>query len=403
MNEEKMMILKMLKESKISEEEAMKLLDALEKKKDEKYFEDKADETLEGKFDKFGEKIEKIGEDLSEGANSLTDKIMDIVDSFIDKGSFTNILGNHEIKNEILELEINDIEKPILDIKNLNGSIDLNPWSKDYIYVKAICYFKKNKISIDEKIMDLRKEENKVILEPLFDSNIGVNLDISVPLQFYNEIKLMTSNGKINIYDLKAENISSNTTNGSITLNNIDTKYNVDLNTKNGRIILKDIKCNKLNLITKNASINLDAINCEKGTLTSQNGKIILKDAKLSMTDITTSNSPIKIEDSTIDYLFVKTSNGKIDINNLDIESLKEVKLSTSNSGIYIYLNDFYKSYHIDASTTNSNINLNLPKLVYDYNNKNKNIKAHKEGISDNEVIFNLHTTNGIIEINKKD
>ncbi|MBS4534403.1 DUF4097 family beta strand repeat protein [Clostridium sp. D2Q-14] len=407
MNEEKMMILRMLKEGKISEEEAFKLLDVLEKKEDEKDFEAKLNKNLEEKFNKFGEnfgeKVGKIGEDLSDGASSLTDKIMDMVDSFMDKGGFTNILGSHDTKNEILELEVNDIENPVLDIKGINGNINLNPWSKDYVYVKAICYIKKNKISTDENIMDLRKEKNKIILKPLFNSNIGVKLDISVPLQYYNEINLITSNGKINIYDLKAENIISNTTNGSITLNSITSKNTIDLNTKNGRITLKDIKNNDLNIITKNTSINLDNVTCEKGTLISQNGKINLNNSTIDTIDINTSNSPIKVENSNIAYLFGKTSNGKVDIKNLDITTLKETKINTSNSGIYIYLKDFYKDYNISASTTNSKINLNLPQLVYDYNDKNKSIKAHKEGSSNNPVVFDLHTTNRNIEFNKKD
>ncbi|MBS4536981.1 DUF4097 family beta strand repeat protein [Clostridium sp. D2Q-11] len=423
MSDEKIMILKMLKEGKISEEEAAKLLDALEYKNISKDFKeektnpqdnheweenfeakmDKLGKKLENKFDKFGEnfgeKMGKMGEDLSDGAGSLTDKIMDVVDSFMDKGGFTNILGNYETKNESLEIDVNDIKNPVLDIKSINGNINLNPWSKDYIYVEAICYLKKNKISPDQKIMELRKEDNKIILEPLFDSNIGVKLDISVPVKIYNEIKVITTNGKINIYDLKAENISSNTTNGSINLNDLTATYTIDSVTKNGRIILKDTKCNKINAITKNASIQVEDTVSDEGILVSKNGKIILKNNNLSKVDISTSNSPIKIESSNISYLFAQTSNGKLDVNDLGVDLLKEIKLSTSNSGIYINLSNFNKAYKIEATTTNSSIDLNLPQLVYDYNDKNKNIKAHKEGDYVDPIVFNLNTTNGSIKV----
>lgn len=425
MSDERIMILRMLKEGKITEEEAAKLLDVLDNTSNlnesmdkkspsnennnwEEDFETKIDKLgtkLEKKFDKFGEnfgeKIGKMSENFSEGAGSLTDKVMDIVDSFMEKGDFANILGNYETKNETLELEINDLENPILDIKSINGNISLNPWSKDHIFVKAVCHLKKNKVSTDQKIMDLRKSGNRIILEPLFDSNIGVKLDISVPLKDYNEIKILTTNGKINIYDLSTKNLSSNTTNGTITLNDITTKNSINLTTKNGRIILKDVNSSKINAITKNAAINLEDIVANEGILVSKNGKIVGKDLEVTTIDANTTNAPIRIEDSNIFYLIGKTSNGKIDLNDLTVDSLKEVRLTTSNSGIYINLDNIIRDYKVEATTTNSNIDLNLPQLVYDLNDKNINIKAHKEGFNnDDAILFYLNTTNGNIKVN---
>ncbi|MGO1477863.1 hypothetical protein, partial [Senegalia sp. (in: firmicutes)] len=157
MNEEKMIILRMLKEGKINEDEASKLLDAIYNKdksednsktnfksnnKDwQKDFDNTINKLENGlnKFgEKFGEKMDKIGKEINEDSDSFADKIMSSFNSFIDK-DLNDILGRYEIKKETLELEIDDIENLQLDIKGINGDININPWSKDYIYVEAIC------------------------------------------------------------------------------------------------------------------------------------------------------------------------------------------------------------------------------------------------------------------------
>lgn len=401
MNEEKMMILRMLKEGKISEEEAAKLLDAIENKNEtnnnsksnfkskhnkdwEKEFEEKINK-LESSFNKFGEKFEekfeKFGKDFSEGTGSFADKIMSTFNSFMDKDNLYNILGRYEIKEENIQLEINDIESPVLDIRSINGDININPWSKNYIYVEATCYLKKNKISTENKIMSLNKSDNNIILKPLFDSDIAVKLDISLPHMKYENIKINTTNGKIDILDLYSKNISAFTKNASISLSDINCDYSVDLSTKNSPIYLHDTKCNEATLSTKNA-------------------KVIVNDGEINTLNINTSNSYIRIEDSNLINVIGKTSNGKIHLNNIDTDSIKTIRFITSNAGIYIDLDEFENPYKIDANTTNSNIDLNLSNIVYDYNNKNQNIKAHKEGSIDNPVIFDLNTTNGKININ---
>lgn len=381
MNEEKMMILRMLKEGKITEEETAKLLDAMDSKDKtndnsktnfkyknnrdwQKDFEDNMSK-LESSFNKFGEKfeekIEEMGKDFSEGTGSFADKIMSTFNSFMDKDNISNILGKYEVKEENIELEINDIENPLLDIRSINGDININPWSKNYIYVEATCYLKKNKISTENQIMSLKKLDNNIILNPLFDSDIAVKLDISLPDKKYDNMKINTTNGKIDILDLSSKNISTFTKNGAVTLNNTNSE--------------------KIDIFTKNA-------------------KVLINDADVNTLNINTANSSIVVEESKLTNIFAQTSNGKIKLNNIDSNSIKEVKLITSNAGIFINLENFIQPYRIQANTTNSIIHLNLPNIVYDYNDENKNIKAHKESsITEEQIVFDLNTTNGRINI----
>ncbi|MGO1818262.1 MAG: DUF4097 family beta strand repeat-containing protein, partial [Senegalia sp. (in: firmicutes)] len=278
MNEEKMIILRMLKEGKINEDEASKLLDAIYNKdksednsktnfksnnKDwQKDFDNTINKLENGlnKFgEKFGEKMDKIGKEINEDSDSFADKIMSSFNSFIDK-DLNDILGRYEIKKETLELEIDDIENLQLDIKGINGDININPWSKDYIYVEAICHIKKNKISKENQIISVKKLDNTVLLNPLFESNIAVKLDISLPAKKYENIILNTTNGKINILDLNCNDIKAFTKNASINLYDINSD-NINLSTKNGAVNINNANSEKISANTTNGKIKINNIN----------------------------------------------------------------------------------------------------------------------------------------------
>lgn len=345
MKEERLLILSMLKDGKITVQEATDLLEALEnndantdkdytKKKEQSFKDDKHKKLSHMTF-------EEIGSDIGNAVSNMIDGLRDI-------GGSIGLNFNTETIQLDLEEDLVNIEHPILDLKVINGSIVLNKWEKDTISIKATCQYKNGLLDNNPDFYKFYIEEDKIVFAPTYNKDISIKLDVFVPNKEYKEILLNTNNGKINIQDINVNNLNCVTTNGSI----YSSKINSD----------------KIYLYTNNAKIEA-----------------------------------IDISSEIID---LSTSNGRIVCNHVDINRASNVRLSTSNGSITSNLNGLTKGTYFDLDTSMGGVNIDLPNMIF--MNKDQGFTGSKRTIAHNSnydasnenVQYNATTSNGSIKIN---
>lgn len=105
------------------------------------------------------------------------------------------------------------------------------------------------------------------------------------------------------------------------------------------------------------------------------------------------------------------TANGKIlidNVQNYDNENMAELTLRTSNADIKANINDSEdKGYKIKAKTSNGDINLLIPNLLYrnamkpDRFNRQADAETENYAAAAQKVNICAETTNGYIEVIK--
>lgn len=402
MREEKMMILTMLEEGKITAEEAIKLLEALEdidvpnsfSKNDELKNENPKKETSPGPliFDTLGE----IGSDIGNALSSVFDGLRDFTQSI---GFWTN----YETVSKVIDYDL-EHENPSLDLSGINGSIKLRPIEGNKLKISAVCQYKKGLLLENENFFNFTAAEGRIVFSPKYNSTISVKLDVSLPDKKYNEILLNTSNGKIDIKELDVNSLICITSNSAIELADVNARK-VDLTTKNGRIECRDINTKTLKAGTTNSGIYLNDISCSEIDAKTANAKIDINDIVADKIACRTSNASIDAVDIACQTLSLITSNGKVVCEDLDLNRIKEIRIITSNGSISSKICEMERPIYLDLETSMGNINLEIPNLVYKVNKQvklgQKKIIAHSPNYNENtdHLRFTASTSNGSIKI----
>ena len=391
MNEEKIMILQMLQDGKISPEEAIKLMEAL----DEPDFKIPEDEPKHKVLT--NKTLDEIGSDIGNAFGNLFTSLKGI-------GSSLAINNLTEILEDHFELDTEDLTNPVLDFKSVNGYINLRKHSLDKIEINVYCKYREGLLTGKENPYKFYVEDNKIAFHPLYNNDISINLDIKVPIKLYSQISLQTSNDHIIINDLDVNSLYCETKNSSIKLSKI--KYtDIKLSTQNGRIEGKDLEANDLEAITTNSGILLEDIISEKLNAHTANSKIILKSIQSNSIIAKTSNSTIDTDNLSSRKIDLRTSNAKIIYDFFDMDKTKEIILHTSNSSIISNLSGRDKNIFFDLETSMGNINLEYANLIYKTNKQAnfglKKLIAHSENydVSEDYIKFSAYTSNGSIKI----
>lgn len=197
----------------------------------------------------------------------------------------------------------------------------------------------------------IRQRDNEIIIEKkerfrlLKWNNRGDNIKIEIPSTLIATIEADTSNGTIILNDIEANNIDIGTSNGQISIENVNAKEDIEIETSNGEIEVTNLSAENIILDSSNSQAVLNNIN----------GKEIKVD---------TSNAEIKINECIGNKVVLDTSNGEIEAYEC---YAKDIKLDTSNADITLEnLND--KDFIIEdleVSTSNASENINA-----NYNNK---------------------------------
>lgn len=391
--EEKMLILKMLQEGKITTEDAVKLLDALEKSgtsatgsnskinefKDEltaKLNEMKIDERL----NKFGEKASKIAETLGEKAGKLAGQLGENINPEKIGSNTEKFTEEFTKRMESLGQDIAESASKIADTfaSQLDGlfesSFEKYRYNSSYTYPMSESfnvYINTSNFSL--KVFSGDTNEMKV---SIFANSNTPQLAVDEYFKVITEdgnYRLSTefpgrTRGRIELQLPKGiEVLSVSTDNARCEFIGLDTQK-LSCSTSNGKVSLADCSGEEIEVLTDNEKLILSNVTARAAIIRTSNSKISMEGCHLDNIDARTSNGAILVDTSrkgesiSSNYIFT-TSNGKIDLGTSASEGLE---------------------YMVDAHTTMGSIDVNLANLTYSMDKKNIGMQSTAEIKSEN-------------------
>ena len=400
MKEERLLILKLLKEGNITEEEAEKLLSALEDKRDRGTFRtaktkideslDSAGETfhekrkafkedfeenfeeLEDKFEDFGEdfskRMNRLGSMIAHTSTSLADKILHSVEEALESEELQpyDVFTKKETFHETLEIPLSDLEDHRVKISSINGKVKVESWEKDCIRLKAKIQMKPEDYQEQGLIFQSHIGEEGLVFSPRIDKGFYSFLTLYLPKMLYNSLKVENQKGSVFIEDFEGKELDIQTQNGSIQLRRCSIKDLGKLKTKNSKILLHRVNGGKLILQTKNGKILGELLDAKVLDFKTSMGNIALDELvyhHLEQLHLQTSNGHLKVLDPLPEKcglrVLAQTKNGSIKLGpDLElIENLQEGNNLRIN-GRSKHLEEMDHAFDVQAYTTNGDISL---------------------------------------------
>lgn len=296
MTEEKQIILNMLKEGKITVEEASDLLNAIgDKKSRENDFTGRIGSTVDSIIKKATEAISAI--DL--------DQAFDI--------------NNFNLKGEInshKDIRVDD-EIDEINIDLINGEILVERGTENGIIISTDVFSKKANledyinVEIRDNILDI--EEN-----PDYKSlGASVKLRVQVGKDFYEKLSIDTVNARVEIVDTNFDKLNIDSVNGKIII--INSKADVDIDNVNGKIDIKNI----------DGKLRIDNVS----------GAIYLATMKGEMVEVDNISGNIRVDGLESDKLIANSRSGSIRLYN--IKDTRDLDLETVSGIIVVDTNDY--------------------------------------------------------------
>jgi len=398
MNEERMKILEMLSAGNISVDEAMQLLNSMEKFsqqntfrnerprqnwdfENQRRFRNENNWTHRNRGPNRYRNADDLNIDVDLGwVNDLKDNITESVqnatsqlDTTFDFGRPTMVFSDSE---KIAVDEINSI-----NLKGKNGKLEIVATDSDMISVEA---FFKPKHNVDPHIFFERNNGNYSLL---YDNNAvhSMSIRLRVPEVKIKDLYAETKNSDIYLRGLTVGTGDVLTKNSTIQVDNMNGSY-LSLETKNAPVYINNTNFKELEVKTSNAKTFFDTLNC--GNLTVQ-----------------TTNGPIKIESSDIRYILAKATNAGIRLENMASSENGQypkynIDVFTTNSNISIDYPGNTAAIKLNASTTSGRINCSRNDLEYNTADKNY-VDAISKDYAENAQTLDIkaQTTNGNINI----
>ncbi|GAF65650.1 hypothetical protein BTS2_2548 [Bacillus sp. TS-2] len=324
--QEKKMILKMIEDGKITAEEGIKLLEAMESgEKQSKSKESTNSEYLstDVNWDEGEEYRERNRETSSTASNKLADffdtAIKKIKDFDLDFNFGSSVNVDHVFQHT-------SVSPHSIDVSLENGSVDLLLWDEEDVRIecKAKVYRVRDTDEARKTLLEdttFKVDDNKLLFHTKSKS-IKVNTIVYLPKKKYEHIKLYTFNGQISGDDLDVKTLNVHTLNGPIYMNHVASKK-VHAETVNGAIQLKY------------ANIELVDAKTVNGAITAT-GKI--QDADLETVNGTITYDLDPLSDPS--YLDAKATTGSIHLS-LPEDIRAEAKLKSNVGGYTIHLEDY--------------------------------------------------------------
>ncbi|PMC33988.1 DUF4097 domain-containing protein [Bacillus sp. UMB0899] len=326
MKEQRKRILRLVEEGKLSAEEALSLIEALEK--EETLKEEKmtalSTEVLGNK------QSTNNDHESADHKQSIGNKLMDWVDSAVKKVKDMDLdlnFGKSIGLQHIFQFQGESFQD--IDIQLSNGSVTFEPWSEKDTRVE--CDIKVYRVENTEQAretflagVDCQIEGNRFIFFTE-KKTMKINLMIKLPEQAYEQVKVKLFNGPIRGEDLKVEEIKAKTANGVVSFSSLHGAKG-EFETANGQIKLSDVQFDSLEMETISGHVQF---NGSTGKLDAQsfNG-----------------NVQLKLSDDRCETLYAKTATGNIDIT-VPEESTIVGELKSNLGSLSAQLKDVEVSY----------------------------------------------------------
>ena len=222
MNEEKMMILKMLEEGKITSQEAARLLESLKdtpSKPKTTYSSSPSSTTYKSQGANHSSsdwvkdiepKVQKAAQVVAKTASSLMDKL-------------SKTLASSDFKTEkelSLDLKVVPQDHQELFLKGKNGSLFLKGYNGDKINLK-VYYKTKGESGLGIRLVQM---DGKIFLQYEEEYISSIRMEGFIPESYFHNIRLETSNGKIRLETCKTQKLSIVTSNAPVDIQEVDSQ-----------------------------------------------------------------------------------------------------------------------------------------------------------------------------------
>lgn len=261
MKDEKKRILNMVEEGKLTVDEALTLLEELEKSS--KSGEEKKKEII-GELSTIVNEGEEKKYQKSENfkSSSVKDKFFDFIDSAFQKVKEFDLDFNFGTAVELSHVfQHGEAEIQSIDIDIANGKVKVIPWTQNDVRIecKAKVYRVENQEDartsfLQNVIFEIVEKRMRFYTEAKW---IKLETTIFIPQAQYDRVKIRMFNGPIETENLKARDFNVKTANGKIQIEGI-TSDKVEVETANGSISVNRGMINKLEAETINGAVKVD-------------------------------------------------------------------------------------------------------------------------------------------------
>lgn len=326
MNNEKMKILKLLEEGKITATEAAKLIESLTNATPNFNTNSNIhtkDSKIEETFSKVGSKLNDFIKDVTPIAKKYSKIALEKTSDLADKVSHSLNNASNQIVNKVkLEKFILE-ENSNLSITSLNGAINLKGYNGDSLTLN-ISY----KSKIKNPYIELSKSDNFYKLE--YNRELFDYLEIQgyLPYSKFKDIEITNMNASVELYNIDTSSLKVTNQNSPITLSDLVTNT-LEAKNSNSLIQISNIKSNqKLSVDNSNSPCNISNIDSKEVQVETSNANIILNNMLFNNHSdynikLNTSNATINIDipqDNTVDFNIKGTSTlGTINVHGIGL------------------------------------------------------------------------------------
>ncbi|WP_442596240.1 DUF4097 family beta strand repeat-containing protein [Neobacillus sp. D3-1R] len=273
MNKERERILKLVEEGKLSVQEALTLLEGLDKEK-VTVEQEKQDSEITSKAKV--EDHEKKDETYYK-FQSTKEKIFDFVDTAFKKLKEIDIDLNIGKSIEMAHIfQQANAEFRDVDIHVANGSVQLIPWDQSDVRVEC-----QAKIYRVESLEEARTTFLQGVIFNIENNRLNfqthhkwmkVDAKVYIPFADYDKVRVRLYNGPISTEDMRVKDLKVDTANGKVSLENIQSQK-VKAETANGKIKVKKSNIEEFEAETINGAIKYEG-GLLRGNLHTFNGNI---------------------------------------------------------------------------------------------------------------------------------
>ncbi|KEK24445.1 DUF4097 family beta strand repeat-containing protein [Bacillus gaemokensis] len=167
-----------------------------------------------------------------------------------------------EVKTSAADVEIVTVDSKDIEVL-LDGDISKELVDKYKFEVKE----ENNRLNIK-----FSKNRNSVDLE--IGTTAGVKLQVKVPKQLYENVKVITSSGDFVAKEIEAKTVNINTSSGDISLLQFNINEKLTAKTSSGAIETNKSKVKVANLETSSGKIRVDGLHARESAFTTSSGDI---------------------------------------------------------------------------------------------------------------------------------
>lgn len=333
MQTEKERILQMVSEGKLAVEEAITLLEALEKTtaeqtpaadKQAKQSKTKEEPTFERIFE---EDLKTFRKDMTQIGSVFMDLFNKTVDKVKDMDMSTPFpLGEKVSFQDVKTFDGDDVRQVYVDLPN--GSLTIEPAElNDIRIVTSVRTPLDNDVETTKQrflsnyVVDTQQQSLRIITDAKWSQ---IEVTLYLPRKKYDELKLRFVNGGVSLHDVEAGKLRVKSLNGAVKAH--DVRFaDAEIKTSNGAIELRDVRGKEIEAETLNGRIYIDGA-VEEVEAKSINGAIAVttyaKNARKVEAETVAGTVEVYVPSHVALSGKLATNMGKLDVNLADVDQV---------------------------------------------------------------------------------